>query len=411
LDKRKFFFTCIVVLDGYDFNKGYQSSLLAFGFRLILIDDFIQKNPIADLVINHCPGTKVEDYQVKNQSTRFGLGVNYALIRKPFVEFDRSKERVIDQIKNVLISFGGSSPMHITRQTLLSVMKIRSVDEIHILGNSLIDFQGMEMDDRVIFHKDLNENEVFELMNSVDLAIVPSSTISIELASLGIPMILGYFVDNQIGIYNGFKDNPIVFEVGDYHTFDYSRMGLLIEGIDQKKLISKELTSLFNGIPANNISRLFRALELSVRKAVAGDMEFVFNLANDPIVRENSYNSDPILIENHRSWFNKQIEDESVEFYIIKYRTEPMSQVRFKISEDHAVIGISIAVDFRGKGLASEILNLATKKYFEFNSKPILAYVKKVNSSSAKAFERSGYSWYKDEIVGGSDSYVYKIEK
>jgi spore coat polysaccharide biosynthesis predicted glycosyltransferase SpsG len=408
--KENFSTDCLVVLDGYDFNRDYQSSLLNFGFRLILIDDFIQKNPIANLVINHCPGTKVLDYQAANQSIRFGLGVNYALIRKPFVEFDRSKERIINQMKKILISFGGSSPMHIAQQTLLSVMKIKGVEEIHLLGNSSSDFVDSQIDERVMFHKDLDENEVFELMNSIDLAIVPASTISIELASIGIPMILGYFVENQQNIYNGFKDNEMVLGLGDYNTFNYSKMGSLIAEMSRKDLKSTELTSLFNGNPANNISRLFRALELSVRRAVADDMGFVFNLANDPIVRENTFNSDLILLDIHRLWFNNQIEVKSVEFYIIEYRTELMAQVRFKILEEHAVIGISIAANYRGKGLASEILNLATKRYFESNSKPIWAYVKKVNSSSSKAFERAGYSWFKDEVVDECDSFVYKIE-
>ena len=145
------------------------------------------------MIINHCPGVNKVDYNAKNQVTNFGLGVQYALIRRPFLEYDRTKDKIIKNIKKVLISFGGSSPINLVKNILLSIMKVESIDEIHLLGNSPIQFKDFALDERVVFHNGLDENEVFELMKSIELAIVPSSTISIELASLGIPMVLGYF--------------------------------------------------------------------------------------------------------------------------------------------------------------------------------------------------------------------------
>ena len=42
---------------------------------------------------------------------------------------------------------------------------------------------------------------------------------------------------------------------------------------------------------------------------------------------------------------------------------------------------------------------------------PILAYIKKENKASTKAFENANYTYFKDENVKGSTSFVYKLEK
>ena len=37
------------------------------------------------------------------------------------------------------------------------------------------------------------------------------------------------------------------------------------------------------------------------------DCNLIYNLSNDPLVRANSFNSEPIIYENHVKWFNKVI--------------------------------------------------------------------------------------------------------
>lgn len=34
------------------------------------------------------------------------------------------------------------------------------------------------------------------------------------------------------------------------------------------------------------------------------DCSLIYNLSNDPLVRSNSFNSEPIFYENHVRWFN-----------------------------------------------------------------------------------------------------------
>lgn len=41
------------------------------------------------------------------------------------------------------------------------------------------------------------------------------------------------------------------------------------------------------------------------------DCSLIYNLSNDPLVRSNSFNSEPIFYENHVRWFNLHYGDGS----------------------------------------------------------------------------------------------------
>ena len=107
-------------------------------------------------------------------------------------------------------------------------------------------------------------------------------------------------------------------------------MDLLIEVIGQKELNSKKLTSLFKGNPQKNILRLFRGLGLIIKEATFEDVDFVFELANDPVVRSNSYNSNPIVFENHVKWFEAQLANKFVKLFVVLHNSIPIAQVIFK---------------------------------------------------------------------------------
>lgn len=51
-------------------------------------------------------------------------------------------------------------------------------------------------------------------------------------------------------------------------------------------------------------------------KDITVDSSRVYNLSNDPLVRINSFNSEPIIYENHVKWFNKVINDSNILFFL-----------------------------------------------------------------------------------------------
>jgi len=135
---------------------------------------------------------------------------------------------------------------------------------------------------------------------------------------------------------------------------------------------------------------------LSIRKPTIDDMELYFDWANDPDVREQSYNSNPINLTNHKKWFESALKNEACFMYVFQNADkEDVGQVRIQKQNDkEALIGISIASKRRGKGYAKEMLLLATDSFLEANKGFLLnAYIKESNLSSKFSFENAGFKF------------------
>lgn len=403
----------LLVLDGYQFNEFYQQKIKELNYKLIYIDDLAKGKQKADLVINHSPGIKISDYKTEKY-TKLALGLKYALLRKSYIEFDRTKVLSKNGINNIFISFGGSD---INDFSFLVTKEVLSLDFVETINVVL----GVAYKNKTIFdvnssklkiHKNLSEHEIFKLMKDTDLAIVPASTTSIELASLGIPMILGYFVDNQKGIYKGFNERGVVTGIGNFNDFNFENLNDTIESLDNSDKLNKQslkLLSFFKSSIDKNIIKTFHFDNISIRNASESDIKFVFALSNESLVRSNSYNSNKIEFDQHKLWFQNQMKENL--FYIVEFENQNIGQVRFNIKEDYALIGISISDKYRGKGLALKSLELSVKKYFKNNNSPIYAYIKKSNIPSIKIFENVGFSFYKEKLIEDIDSFIYIKEK
>lgn len=135
-------------------------------------------------------------------------------------------------------------------------------------------------------------------------------------------------------------------------------------------------------------------MSLRLRNATPEDIDLLFGWANDPVVRQNAFNTEPIPYENHQKWFNKMLYDESVCQYILCSGDEAVGQIRLNIEGDIAFIDYSVAPDMRGKGLGSRMLKLVIEETADNISgvTQLLGQVKLNNQVSAKAFEKCGFS-------------------
>ncbi|MBP1586005.1 MAG: GNAT family N-acetyltransferase, partial [Lachnospiraceae bacterium] len=134
---------------------------------------------------------------------------------------------------------------------------------------------------------------------------------------------------------------------------------------------------------------------------VPEDMDLLFKWANDPEVRRNSFNSDPILYEEHCRWFKKMMNDPTQVQYILMAGDKPAGQIRFTLADDEALIGYSIAPGMRGLGLGKAMLELAAARIREDHPevKKLIGQVKPENTGSGKCFEKSGYEEKYREFV------------
>ena len=153
---------------------------------------------------------------------------------------------------------------------------------------------------------------------------------------------------------------------------------------------------------------------ITFRKANESDLMLYFDWTNDESVRENSYKSEPISLENHSNWFKNKINDADCIMLVFEnHLNQPIGQVRIqKQDKKLALIGVSNDRIHRGKGYASKMIALASKEFL--NQNPdfcISAFIKLENTASEKAFEKAGYQLdvvtYYEEIP--SYHYIIKI--
>lgn len=132
-----------------------------------------------------------------------------------------------------------------------------------------------------------------------------------------------------------------------------------------------------------------------LRTATADDIRLLYDWANDPLVRRNSFNTEPIAWETHEAWFARMMANDRVRQYIYMMGEEPVGQVRISLDAagEEAEIGYSIAAPYRGKGHGRRMLALLEETVREQlpGVKRLCARVKENNTASVMAFEHTGY--------------------
>lgn len=224
IDEENEFFSAIksndvIILDGYKYNSEYQLSIKKLGNRLIVIDDLATDYMYADIVINHAPGINELSYQGE-EYCRYLLGPNYALLRPEFLAKPKKKE-LKGTIKDLIICFGGSDVNNVTTK-ILTWLPRKNYSISVITGNAYIHKADLnriieQRDDlQIKLHDSLTAQEMKEELEKADLAIVPASGILFEAISRNLPVISGYYFENQKLFYNGFRNEGVFIDAMNF---------------------------------------------------------------------------------------------------------------------------------------------------------------------------------------------------
>lgn len=253
----------IVVLDGYHFDTNYQLRVKNQGAMLVCIDDLHDKHFFADIVINHAPGVTGDLYK-SERYTRLLLGPAFALLRPSF-QRQAKKPRQIDKIDSALICFGGSDSKNLTIPALKTLLCYSEFSRVIVLTGSAYPFMSdlnelISRDSRVVHHHDVRGEEVIDDLLNVQLAIVPSSGILFEVLACRTPAISGYYTDNQLGIYRGFREKGAFYDALDFSTPNLLRAIESALQVDQSKLMIENQKECIDGKSAERFISIFNSL-------------------------------------------------------------------------------------------------------------------------------------------------------
>jgi len=230
----------IVVLDNYFFTTTYQKEIKDKGCKLVCVDDIHDKHYVADLVINHSV-TDQSLFSVE-KATKFCLGFEWALLRKPFVDaaISNKTKSSVKKISRVVVGFGGVDKYNLTGKTVEFLLQQESISQIDaIIGNAYQGNKSFNTNKKLFFHQNISAEEVARLFSSCDLAILSASTICIEALACKATVAAGYYVDNQESVYKLWNENKNI--VGLDNLLDLSFLNKLETFLNSPSSLSFKL--------------------------------------------------------------------------------------------------------------------------------------------------------------------------
>lgn len=202
----------IVVLDNYFFSSEYQKQIKQKGCKLICLGTN-DKYYYADIVINFV--LQENDFEAESY-TKFCLGFQWMPIRQSFLCATR-RIKTLSNAMNAVICYGGTDQFQLTEKTIPVLKRISRIADIHIISTDVIgssridDFvrQGIKM------HINVSAEEIAHVFSSCDIAILSASSVAMEAIASHIPVIAGYYVDNQEKLYSYLCENHYIIGVGN----------------------------------------------------------------------------------------------------------------------------------------------------------------------------------------------------
>jgi UDP-2,4-diacetamido-2,4,6-trideoxy-beta-L-altropyranose hydrolase len=243
------------------------------------------------------------------------------------------------------------------------------------------------------------------LMARADLALGAAGTTSWERACLGLPALMVPVAENQIQGARALQAAGVArcldllqADTDPVEVFQNALLELL-DSPAALQAMSEACLQLGDG---RGLARVATALmgptgSFRVRPAQAADLWLYHWWANDPQVRQQSFNRDSISLKQHRRWFVGRLSSPLALMRVFEdSHGLPLGQIRLErdiADPSRAVIGFSLDRLARGRGLAAPLLQLGLAELARCWGTAVVAYgeVRAENLASSRAFLRAGF--------------------
>jgi len=251
----------LLLFDSYAISFDDLEKLHSAGFVVALFDDGMRLEDYGcGLVIDCAPGASTLPYRGFPE-TRFCLGADYFPLRQEFKKA-RGKEGIADRVKTIIVTFGGSDPDDVTHKVLNAMANIDGDFEIvAVLGPA---YAGRAVEAPTADGRVKTVRSVLDmgaLMVTADLAICGGGCTALELAYLGVPMVVLPLSPDQMPLarslagaalclegINSVRDTDIVAAIRSLLNDKYKRQNMhfagraLVDGLGSERVASAILS-------------------------------------------------------------------------------------------------------------------------------------------------------------------------
>ena len=151
--------------------------------------------------------------------------------------------------------------------------------------------------------------------------------------------------------------------------------------------------------------------EPSLRAVRKEDAFLLWQWANEPEVRSNSFHSDAISWEDHLKWFEKKLSAPETRIWILEERHVPVGQIRYDRigNADTAEISFTVSLNYRGRGIGQKLLAMtADQARTELEVGSFRGIVFKKNLASRRIFTNAGFDQIAESVISGFECLIFQ---
>jgi RimJ/RimL family protein N-acetyltransferase len=264
-----------------------------------------------------------------------------------------------------------------------------------------------------------NVEDMPGLMAWADVAVAAAGITCWEMAVMGLPAAVLVVAENQLRIAEPLAEAGAVVNLGWHDRLTpegiAAEVASLCRDQGRRRAQSKAGRRLVDGLGAERVVAVMRGLDgplpedqLRLRPAVPEDMLSLWRLVNQPTVRHNSLNSDPIPLDEHVRWFNQKLSSPDTCIWVLDLHGLILGPIRYdRIDAETAQISLHVAAPFRRRGLATRLLNLTWQDACRrLKVIRLRAVIKQGNTASERTFLKAGFRRVDSPVPSGTACHV-----
>ena len=234
---------------------------------------------------------------------------------------------------------------------------------------------------------------------------------------MGLPALTLILAKNQEQIAIELEKHGATLNLGWHNLIDSSTIADKLHSLTASQEKRSNMSScgrkLVDGRGAMRVIQQLNGCKFSLRPVTEKDCRLIWEWANDPITRAQSFSTENIPWEKHIAWFESKLNDPLSSFFIMVDKNNvSLGQIRYQITNQEADVSISIAPDERGKGYGAEIIKMGAQElWLATDVNKINSYIKEENKPSVKAFTRAGFTRAGTTEVKGYQALHYVLER